>query len=499
MGNQQILFRADASSMGIGHVMRCLALAQAWLDAGGHATFLAAEMPAALAERLRLEGVNVVQHVGLVGGEEDAQRTVATARELGTTWVIADGYGFSQGWQQIVKDGGARLLLCDDGGRTGGSYANLILDTNPHARPEDYSGSQARLLLGLRYALMRREFLRWRDWSRDTSRANRVLVTLGGADAENVSLRILRALDWLPGPPLEIAVLLGPANPHGPELQAFAVGTHHRIRLHADALDVAAWMAWADVAISAGGSTTWERAFMGLPSSTLVLADNQFEVARAAEKAGINRNLGPVAALDDETLSDAVQTLLEDEPARARMAQRGRELVDGEGVERVLMHLTDANMRLRPVRSADAKLLWLWANDPSVRRASFTERPISWEEHLQWFARKRRESGCLLYIGVDAQDAPLGQVRIDGHAEGEAEIHISVAGERRGQGWGGRLLRAAVERAGRELPVRRVHAYIKPENGNSLRAFTEAGFLDMGFETRAGRRVRHALYMQELA
>jgi UDP-2,4-diacetamido-2,4,6-trideoxy-beta-L-altropyranose hydrolase len=498
--NQPLLFRADASPrMGIGHVMRCLALAQAWCDAGGSAVFLAAELPPALADRLRQEGVPVVRHAWAVGSEEDAKHAAALACELGADWIIADGYAFSQSWQYLVKQSGARLLLYDDGNRTGGGHADLILDANLRARPEDYAGSPAHLLLGPRFVLLRREFLRRREWQRDTSSANRILVTLGGADAGNVTLRILRTLGSLPGPTLEIAALLGPANSHHRDLQAFAASARRQIALHADPPDVAAWMAWADVAVAAGGTTMWERAFMSLPSLTLVLADNQTEVAHAANEAGITRDLGPAAALDDKALSRAAQEIQEDEPTRARMAQRGRELVDGDGVERVLMHLTGADMRLRPARNEDAELLWRWANDPTVRRASFTERLIPWGEHLQWFARKRQELGCLMFIGVDANDAPLGQVRIDGYPDGEAEIHVSVAGERRGQGWGGRLLRAAVERAGRELRTTRIHAHIKPDNGGSMRAFQKAGFQDMGSVTRAGLRVRHALYVRETA
>jgi spore coat polysaccharide biosynthesis predicted glycosyltransferase SpsG/RimJ/RimL family protein N-acetyltransferase len=401
---------------------------------------------------------------------------------------------FSPCWQKLAKESGARLLLCDDGNRTGGSHADLILDANPWASPKDYAGPPARLHLGSRFALLRREFLQWRDWRRDVTKARRILVTLGGADAENLTLRVLRRLDCLLSPSIEIAALLGPANPHRRELLGFVAKARHRIALHVNPPDVAAWMAWAHAAVGAGGTTTWERAFMGLPSVTLEIAINQAAVARAADEMGITHNLGPATVLDDQALSGAVQRLVEDEPTRARMAKRGREWVDGEGAERVLMHLTGADFRLRPVRDEDAELLWRWANEPAVRRASFTQRPISWEEHVRWFRRKRKETACLMAIGVNAEDAPLGQVRIDEYKEGDAEIHVSIAQERRGQGWGSRLVRAAVERAGRALRLRRIHAHIKPDNRASLRLFDKAGFRDMGLASHADLWVRHALY-----
>src|SRR5262249_8883191 len=152
--NQLLLFRADASpQLGTGHVMRCLALAQAWRDAGGSATLLAAELPPALADRLHQEGVHVARHAEAIGSEQDARQTAALTREIRADWIVADGYGFAPSWQRLVKASGARLLLCDDGNRTGGQHADLLLDASPLARPEEYAGSSAHLLLGPRYVL----------------------------------------------------------------------------------------------------------------------------------------------------------------------------------------------------------------------------------------------------------------------------------------------------------------------------------------------------------
>ena len=193
-------------------------------------------------------------------------------------------------------------------------------------------------------------------------------------------------------------------------------------------------------------------------------------------------------------LAQGIESLLADTPTRRRMANRGRECVDGDGVDRILMRLRGESLRLRRVRAQDVELLWQWANDPAVRRASFSQQPITWDEHVRWFEEKQGEPGCLMYLGLDEQDEPVGQVRVDAAAESEAEIHVSVAAGRRGAGWGERLIRMAVVEALQQRRLRRIRAVIKDENAGSLRVFAKAGFCRVASETRQGARVVHAVY-----
>src|SRR5262249_16395726 len=109
-----LVFRCDAGfALGTGHVMRCLALAQGWQDIGGEVVFATREMPVALRERLRAEGITVVQ-LGGDAGEQDAVETLAIIRERRARWVVADGYRFTLQWQRSVRDAGCRVLAFDD-------------------------------------------------------------------------------------------------------------------------------------------------------------------------------------------------------------------------------------------------------------------------------------------------------------------------------------------------------------------------------------------------
>ncbi|MBI4232965.1 MAG: GNAT family N-acetyltransferase [Chloroflexi bacterium] len=135
-----------------------------------------------------------------------------------------------------------------------------------------------------------------------------------------------------------------------------------------------------------------------------------------------------------------------------------------------------SEVSLRPVREEDCRLLWEWANDPEVRRQSWNSAPISWEEHVQWFQQKLTDSSCAIYLAVNNLGQPVGQVRFDVAANGQAEVSVSMDASFRGKGYG----TAAIEGAAKLfLGARRFQmltAFIKPDNRASVRAFEKAGF-----------------------
>ena len=131
-------------------------------------------------------------------------------------------------------------------------------------------------------------------------------------------------------------------------------------------------------------------------------------------------------------------------------------------------------MTLRPVNDSDCRLLWEWANDPLVRQQSFNSATIPWEDHVKWFAGKLEDPNCHQFIGLDAAGQPVGQVRFD--LDGEAEVSVSTAASSRGKGHGSSLLSLASAELIRCTGVKRITAYIRPENLASQRAFAKAGY-----------------------
>jgi len=169
--------------------------------------------------------------------------------------------------------------------------------------------------------------------------ARKVLVTMGGSDPDNVTLKVIQALQQVDLDGLEAIVVVGGSNPHYEELQSAVQDARSSIRLESNVTNMPELMAWADVAISAGGSTCWEIAFMGLPSLVLVLSENQQRIATGLDQAGVVLNVGWYTEASIVQVTKTLVALLEDRGLRWRMGQQGRELVDGLGSGRTVKFL----------------------------------------------------------------------------------------------------------------------------------------------------------------
>jgi UDP-2,4-diacetamido-2,4,6-trideoxy-beta-L-altropyranose hydrolase len=334
-----LIIRADAhASIGTGHVMRCLALGQAWQEVGGRVRFVMAQEVPALTARLQAEGMEVVSLSASPGSPADAGETLRIMELPGGSWLVLDGYHFGADYQRLIKASGGHLLCLDDYGHAGHYCADLVLNQNIHAHEGLYRSREpeTRLLLGTRYALLRQEFFKWRGWPRQIPEtAKKILVTLGGGDQNHVTLRVIQALSRLDLERLEVAVVAGGANPHLPELQAALGPCPPSVRLMSNVADMSKLMAWADAAITGGGSTCWELAFMGLPALTIILAAQERPVAEGLAAKGAAVNLGWQGDLTEARLAQALAELIASSRIRARQAHRGRALVDGHGGARV--------------------------------------------------------------------------------------------------------------------------------------------------------------------
>ncbi len=110
-----LVIRADASfAMGVGHAMRCLALAQAWQESGGDVAWFACEMPDALIARLRREGVALHVATDAVGDERDAIELVRLADQTYADWVVVDGYRFAPDYLRRLRTSGQRMVMIDE-------------------------------------------------------------------------------------------------------------------------------------------------------------------------------------------------------------------------------------------------------------------------------------------------------------------------------------------------------------------------------------------------
>ena len=333
-----LIIRTDSNAnIGTGHIMRCIAIAQGWQAKGGGAIFVTACNNKAVLTRLQNDGFHIMQLRESYPSPEDWQAMSRILADNSSAWIVLDGYHFDSAYQLKIKEEGYPLMVVDDTNHLHHYYADILLNQNIDAENLNYSCEQnSRLLLGTRYILLRPEFLEYNERKREVSQiARKVMVTLGGSDANNVTLKIIQTLCKLKISSLHVKVIAGPSHPQIPSLHkaanlaAFPVEIFHNVPKMTD------FMAWADLAISAGGTTCWELAYMGVPFAIIILAKNQEKIAAGLDNATAAINLGWYSSLTSDALTDCLLNLIENKAKRMEFSSNGKKLVDGLGVERV--------------------------------------------------------------------------------------------------------------------------------------------------------------------
>ncbi|MCD4754763.1 MAG: UDP-2,4-diacetamido-2,4,6-trideoxy-beta-L-altropyranose hydrolase [Deltaproteobacteria bacterium] len=344
-----LTIRADASTIiGTGHIMRCIALAQAWQDNGGDVTFLSHCESPPLRQRIIDEGFDFVPIEKPYLDPNDLKKTLSILsnstnitnqiNSSTTPWLVVDGYHFTPDYQRQIKEAGHRLLVIDDMAHLSHYYADVVLNQNINAETLRYSCEPyTRLLLGTHYVLLRREFLKWKGWKREIPHvARKVLVTLGGGDPDNVTLKVINALRKFDISDLDVRIVVGPSNPQKEILKNAMLYAPCSMRILQNAENMPELMAWADIAISAGGSTCWELAFMGVSTLIITMAENQKWIGEHLENKCAALNLGWFHDLTAEALASSCTTCLRDHDMRAGFLSQAQKLVSHCGPEKII-------------------------------------------------------------------------------------------------------------------------------------------------------------------
>jgi RimJ/RimL family protein N-acetyltransferase len=308
----------------------------------------------------------------------------------------------------------------------------------------------------------------------------RVLVFFGGVDPDNLTSRALEALQAPELADLAVDVVLGLQSPHR-EAVAKQVAERPNTTLHRPLPSLAGLIARADLAIGAGGATTWERACLRLPSLVVTIADNQLPFVEALDKAGNVRLLGSSKEVGADQIRLALMVALQ-QPWHRVSAE---ELCDGWGAGRVATSMLGCvlPLQLRPVTASDEALLLHWANDSELRTNSFSPAPITPDDHHQWFQNGLADANRLQLIASDPTGCPLGQIRFDRHPPNstmqpcEALINLSLDRCARGLGLAPDMTRLALQAMEQKWgPDANAVAEVLSDNAESHATFAKVGF-----------------------
>ncbi len=488
-----LIIRADATArIGIGHVMRCLSLGESW--AGEKKNFFLGQVEnKTLVNRIKGNGFQFKSIPAVYPNPDDLSQTIGhlmrqreSLNDAQKQVVILDGYQFDTHYQKALRDSDRFTLVVDDMIHLSRYDADIILNQSciPHGKYYQCN-SNALILTGPKFRLIRNEFRNSASvFGGDNTSETNLLVFFGGADKRNATLKVIRALQRLEKKHLQIKILLGPVNRNKDRLKEELSNFPNGIEFVETVSDMASLFNWADIGVAAGGETSWEMAYMGLPLFLMALNDNQVSNVKALCDAGAAVSAGRLEDFSENNFLSLLDELCSASEQRANMSHKARQLVDGEGPNRIFRIVTAMNSRtvrseslsLRPVSTQDAHALYQLAMNPDVRQNSFSPNPISYTHHLRWFHEKlNRKEDTVIWV-LDLEGVVVGQIRYDRHSAGHAEIDFSVHPAFRGLGFGSRLLDKTRSMAVKRLRVNRLKGVVFDSNQISRSCFIKSGY-----------------------
>lgn len=453
MAAQHIAFRTDASSqIGTGHFMRCLTLADALKQRGADILFISRHLPEHLRDMLAAKGMDFASldnnnaiapptddlaHAHWLGTSQmqDAHATVQVLSGQSCDWLVVDHYALDARWESVLRRTAKQIMVIDDIADRRHD-CDVLLDQNFYADMQArYSGkvpAHCRLLLGPRYVLLRDEFRKLHEQIEPRKGpVRRLLVFFGGVDADNYTGLAIEALSEIGVSDLHVDVVIGAQHPCREQIEVACV--QHGFVCHVQTDRMAELMAAADLAVGAGGSSTWERCCLGLPTLAFCTADNQQkQIADAAQKGFL---YAPSFGTDlIAVVKNHITALFENDHLRCLISSRAMSAVDGRGVLRIIGNLSCSGIEMRKVSADDTPMLFEWRNHPSIRSVSRNTAPIKWEEHQRWLAAVVGSKNRFLLIGQSG-DNPIGVVRFDKQEDvAEVSIYLVPGGNHSGQG-----------------------------------------------------------------
>jgi len=491
----KVVIRSDASSyIGSGHIMRCLVLADRLKLDDHDVTFATRPQNGDLVSLIKQRGFTVhelqqptdwvipstsADYVAwLQVSESEDAKECATAFS-NPDLVITDHYAIGAKWHKVMKKAyHCKVIAIDDLVRA--HTADLIIDQTLLREPSEYSDLNPRTeaLTGTEYAIVNPLFSKHHKSQLilDIKLADkpRVLLSMGGIDAPNATEQVLAVLRQSISPP-ETTVLLSPRAPHYNRIKEFAEENSAWVTHFNFVDDMADLMCKHDIAIGAPGSTSWERACVGLPSIVIALADNQQTICKNLEAVGaaISVELNAI----NKNLMNAYKQLIKN---YSEMRSINLNLCDGKGVERIMKRINklfNNTLNLRFATLKDVEQVYNWQCEPETRRYALNKDVPSLAEHTAWMTRKLESKNDYFYIielaaNRDKKATSVGVVRLDKSDKGKYTISIFIAPEHFGKG----IAKHALKQVDILHPKAFIDAVVLKENTASQTLFSRAGY-----------------------
>ena len=472
----KILFRADGNvSIGIGHVMRSIALADMLKDSF-ECIFAIQDSVFSLKEIIIRNGLKII--------ELPIEHT--THHELqdhinGIDIVVLDGYKFDDEYRKFIVENNCKLICIDDL-HDGTISADAIVNHAPGITLEKYNvGPFTQLCLGPEYALLRSEFLAAAMQTRNVETIYTGFICFGGVDKHNLTLKSLKALASI-SQIRNVNIVVGASYAFLDELnhEVHSLAATHKIEvsLNANAEEMISMMNGSQIAIIPASSISLEVMSIGMALVLGYYVDNQKDILKGTELADCCYSIGSFEDCTQETLQNSIETYIQSNTWQNHIANQ-KKLIDGKSSERLSkickLLLMEKEITIRKASNDDMRTYFNWANDIEVRSNAINPNPIIFENHEQWFSKRINSSDSFLYY-FELKGVPLGQVRFD-KEDGSFLIDYSVDAKFRYMGLGRVILKLAMKSLFDEnVEDVKIRALVKEGNNASRKTFETLGF-----------------------
>lgn len=353
-----IVFRVDSSEkIGSGHLMRCLALAEELRRFGNKVEFVARKHKANLSQKIIQKGFKVYLLNKSEAGEKldlekyekwlgvkqntDADQTIQLLRDKEIDWLIVDHYAIDFNWEKALRPYTKKIMVIDDLANRKHD-CDILLDQNYINDDRRYSlltNLETIKLLGPKYALLRQEFSKNIQNRRRHGEIKKVFVYFGASDPNNLIGMALKVFTHSKLKYLSVDLVIGLFNPRQLEIER-ELEKFPNINLHVQIDNISDLMLKADLALGAGGSTTWERMALGLPSIVITTADNQIAFTKELYNDGFIDWLGNSDQMSMHKISNAIINAINNTNELEQQSKKCQQLVDGKGIKFVSKLLT---------------------------------------------------------------------------------------------------------------------------------------------------------------
>lgn len=317
----KIVFRCDSSfTIGSGHLVRCLNLAHLLK---GEIIFICRNLSGNINSRVIQNQFKLIElpDIPKYSVEEKIVEIEEVEPYLSSQkpdLIIVDHYGLDEEWEMAAKNWAKKVAAIDDLWRK--HHADIILDQNFRAStPRNYIQSKAKLFLGPHYCLLSEVFLSMSPPLRSHFNIQKILVFFGGSDLEGMTLKLLniaisqfKDINW--------NIVVGEQNQELSKIKEISKNQPN-IELHINTTEMAELMKQSDLFVGAGGTTSWERAKLGLPSIVISIAKNQEQVCEELKRIGVIIYLGSSSSVTEKKILKEIKKLISFKDKRKLLSQ----------------------------------------------------------------------------------------------------------------------------------------------------------------------------------